>query len=101
MLQEPNAETGAFCRAFDESRDVGHHETLERSDRDHAELRVQRRERVVRDLRPGGGYCADQRRLTGPCLPGQEQVLAPGEQRQRVFELLGEDDLAFGGCPGC
>ena len=51
MTQEAGAEPVAVRRALDEAGDVGHDEASVRLDRDHAEVRVQRGERVVGDLR--------------------------------------------------
>ena len=56
---------GALGRALDEPRDVGHHEAALLADRDDAEVRIQRRERIVGDLRPRRRNRADQRRLAG------------------------------------
>ena len=50
VAEEAVAEAGAFVRAFDQAGDVGQHE-LAAVALDHAELRVERGERIVGDLR--------------------------------------------------
>ena len=57
MAEETVAEAGALVRAFDQAGDVGEHE-LAAVDRDDAELRMQRGEGIVGDLRLG---CCDRR----------------------------------------
>ena len=54
VAQELVAEAGAFGRAFDQAGNVGDHEALLGRDAHHAEVRVQRGERIVGDLRPRG-----------------------------------------------
>src|SRR6476619_159619 len=63
MLQESDAEPRARRRAFYQARDVRNHEAALVTYTHHAELRVQRRERVVRDFRPRGRERAGERRL--------------------------------------
>ena len=52
MAQELVPEARAFGRAFDQAGNVGNHEALLVPHAHHAEIRMQRRERVVGDLRP-------------------------------------------------
>ena len=58
MLEETDAEARAFRGAFDEPGNVRHHEAALVAARDHAEIRIQRGERIVRDFRPRRGYGA-------------------------------------------
>ena len=60
MTQEEVAETGAFARAFDQTRDVGDHEALFGTDAHHAEMRMQGREGVVGDLGTGVAHGRDE-----------------------------------------
>ena len=73
-LQEPDAEPRAFRRALDEPGNVGHHEAAMLADAHHAEIRVQRGERIIRDFRPRRRHRADERRLAGIRQPEQTHV---------------------------
>src|SRR5262245_2489096 len=64
MTEEAVAEARAFVRAFDQTRNIGEHE-LALVDRDHAELRMQRGERIVGDLRPRRAHGGKEGRLAG------------------------------------
>ena len=64
MAEEAVAQAGAFMRAFDQAGNVGEHE-FAAVDADHAELRMQRGERIVGDLRLGGAHGREERRLAG------------------------------------
>ena len=59
MAEKAVAQPGAFVRALDQAGDVGEHEFAS-VDRDDAELRMQRRERIVRDLRLGRAHRGEQ-----------------------------------------
>ena len=50
--------------AFDESGYIGHDECFIAIDRDDTELRFERSERIIRDLRAGRRYAGDQRRFS-------------------------------------
>ena len=65
MPQEADAEPRALGGTLDETRDVGHHERAVLAAVDDTEVRVQRGEGVVRDLRARRGHRADERRLAG------------------------------------
>src|SRR5262245_40683502 len=52
MREELRAESVAFVRAFDQTRHIGHDEGSVIAQLHDAEIRRQRRERVVGDLRP-------------------------------------------------
>ena len=54
MAEKPVAEPCAFMRALDQPGNVGEHELAALRIHD-AELRMQRRERICRDLRPRSG----------------------------------------------
>src|SRR5580704_5580724 len=64
MAKEAVAETDAFMGAFDQARNVGEHE-FAATNVDHAELRMQRGERVIGDLRLGGTDGGEKRRFSG------------------------------------
>ena len=69
MAEEAVAEAGAFMRALDQARECRRARTRAPSTADHAELRVQRREGVVGDLRPGGAHRREKGRLPGVGQP--------------------------------
>src|SRR6266702_368576 len=62
MAEEAVAEPRALVRALDQAGDVGEHEFAAVA-LDHAELRVERRERVIGDLGPGRAHRRAQGRL--------------------------------------
>src|SRR3984957_5608543 len=70
MLQKSDAKSGAFVRPFDQSRKVrddkrsAHFFARSAVGVDHAKIRLQRRERIIRDFRPRSGNHRDQRRFT-------------------------------------
>ena len=72
-------------RAFDQARHVGDHEAAVVAQADHAEIRRQRRERVVGDLRPRRRDARDQRGLAGVGETDEPDV---GEQLQLETEIL-------------
>src|SRR5690606_9678981 len=72
--QETVAQPGAFGRAFDQPGDVGDDETLFGADAHDTEVRMQRRERIVGDLRPRVADRSDQRRLAGVRQAEQSDV---------------------------
>jgi hypothetical protein len=65
VAEELIAEAVAFVRAFDEAGDVSDDEGLAVVGADDAEVRDERREGVVGDLRLRGTDDGDQRRLAG------------------------------------
>ena len=65
VLEEPNAQPGAFRRALDQSGDVGHDETAMDAHVDHAQVRVQGRKRIVGNFRLRRRNSADQGRFAG------------------------------------
>ena len=77
VAQELVAEALALRGALDQAGDVGHDElgaVAPGAQPDHAEMRLQRGERVVRDLRLGGRHGRDQRRLPRVGEPDQRHV---------------------------
>ena len=74
----PVAEAEALMRTFDEPRQVGQHE-FAAVDRDDAEARMQRRERIVRDLRFCGRDDREEGRFAGI---GQADQAGVGDQLQ-------------------
>ena len=65
VTEELVTQAAVLVRAFDEARDVGHHDAVEAVGVvDHAHVDVQGRERIRRHLRAGGGEEISERRLT-------------------------------------
>src|SRR6266702_2096399 len=76
MAEEPVAQPRAFMRAFDQAGNIGEHE-LTTARADHAELRMQRGEGIVGDLRP----CrADRGEESGFAGIGQADETGVGDQ---------------------
>ena len=65
VAQELVAEAVAFVRALDQAGHIGDDEAAVVAQRDHAQVRRERRERVVGDLRTRRGDARDQRGLAG------------------------------------
>jgi hypothetical protein len=78
MAEEAVAETGAFMRALDQAGNVGEHE-FAAVDLDDAELRMQRGEGIVGDLRFGRADRGEKGRLAGI---GQADQAGIGDQLQ-------------------
>ena len=57
------AEAGAFTGTFNQSRDIGNHETLFGTDADNSEVRHKRRKGIVGNLRARRGDAGDDRAL--------------------------------------
>ncbi len=96
VLQEPDPEPYPCRRSLDQPRYVGHDEAAIHAYVDHAELRVQRRERIIGDFWPRGRYRARQRRLARIRRAEQPHV---GQQLQRETELALLAGLAGIGLP--
>ena len=85
MAEEAVAEADALVRAFDQARNVRQHE-FAAVGVDHAELRMQRGEGIVGDLRLGGADGGEEGRLAGigqADQPGIGDQLEPQPDRQR------------------
>jgi hypothetical protein len=65
VAQNARADAGAFVRALDQAGDVGQDEPLADRKVDHAEVRSQRREGIVGDLRQRGAGGGEESRLAG------------------------------------
>ena len=65
MTQELEPEPRAFACTFDQTRNIGDHKTLFCSHAHHAQMRVQGREGIVRNLRTGVGNGRNEGGLTG------------------------------------
>src|SRR6266478_6010971 len=63
MAQELVSQSGASMGALDETGDVGDHEGMRLVDSSNAQVRSQRRERIVSDLRTRGRNAGNERRL--------------------------------------
>ncbi len=88
--EEVQPQATALGGARDQPRHVGDGEDLLPRG-DHAQLRDERGERVVRDLRPGRRQGRDQRRLAGRGEPDQADV---GDRAQLQHEVTGLARLA-------
>ena len=64
VAEETVAKADALMRAFDQARQIGQHEFAV-VDSHHAELRMQRGEGIVGDLRLGGAHRGEERGLAG------------------------------------
>ena len=62
MTKKPIAQPPSFVSTFNQPRDIGNHE-LHLVNSDDAKVRVQRRERVIRDFRPGVRSCGEECRF--------------------------------------
>jgi hypothetical protein len=74
MAQKLDAQARAFGRAFDQSRNIGHHEAFQRPDPHHAQIGMQGGEGIVGDLGPSGGHGADQGGFAGVRHPQQPDI---------------------------
>ena len=72
--QEFVAQPGAGMSAFDQARDVGHHERAIHVDLHDAQVRDLGGERIVGDLRPGPRHAAEERALAGVRFADQADV---------------------------
>ncbi len=84
VAEELVTEAGALVRPLDEPGDVGDDEAPLAAPGDDAEVRDERRERVVGDLRARPGDAADERRLAGVRVADDAHV---GEQLQLEDEI--------------
>src|SRR3546814_1974994 len=96
------AQAGAVRRALDQAGDVGDHEAAARLDADHAQVRIQRGERVVGDFRRRRGHGADESALAGvgeakQADVGQQLELQP---KQALLTLLARRALSRGAVGG-
>src|SRR5579875_272705 len=95
VAQEAIAQTGTRVRAFDQAGDVHQHEGVELVDAHDAQLRLERRERVVRDFRPRGRNDGEQRGFAGirqandPTI-GEQLELEAQLRRLAGFSALGK-----------
>ena len=89
-----SAQALALGRPFDQAGDVGHDEASMRFDRHDAEVRDERRERVVGDLGAGLADLADERGLARVRLAEQADV---GQHAQLQLELAPRARRAVGG----
>src|SRR5438093_964467 len=88
--QELLAEARALARALDEARDVGDDELAVIEPRD-AEIRRERRERVIRDLRPRARQRGEQARLPSVREASEPDV---GDEAQLEIERAPFSGLA-------
>ncbi len=61
--QEAVTQAGTLGGAFDQTGHVDHHERFVNPHANHAQLRFERRERIIGDFRAGGGNDREQGRL--------------------------------------
>ncbi len=79
MPQKAQPQSLPLVRPLDDPGDVGQHQGAPARELQHAQVRLQRRERVVGDLGPGGGERRQQRALPRVGLPDQPDI---GDQLQ-------------------
>jgi hypothetical protein len=84
MLQEANAQARAIGGAFDQPRDIRHHESCARAHRHHAQIRMQRGERIIGHFGSRRRHGANQRGLAGIGQPEQSHI---GDQLQFQLQL--------------
>ena len=89
MAQELQPEPRAFRGAFDQSGHIGDDEAVVVVDADHSKVRMQRRERIIGNLRPCGGHRANEGRLA--CIRHAQQANI-GKHFQLELEIA---NLAF------
>ena len=87
VTQELVTQAMAVVRALDQTGDVGHDEVAVAAERHHAEIRCQRGERIIRNLRLGRGDHRNQRGLAGVGKSDQAHIREQ-LQRQVQFELF-------------
>ena len=63
MSQESIAKSVPFVRSFDQARDVGDYKSAEVSHVDDAQMRLERRERIIGNFWPRGRNRGNKRRL--------------------------------------
>ena len=95
VAQKAVAEPGAFVRAFDQAGNVDHDERLFGAEPDDAELRFERRERIVGDLRARRRHGREQGRLAGvreadDAAIGEQLQLEPERAALGRLAALGE-----------
>ncbi len=91
MPKELVTQPRALGRAFDQAGNISHDEAAVVIHAHHAKLRMQCRERIVRDLRPCGGDGADQTRFSGVWHTEQADV---GEHFEFKLQLLALAEFA-------
>ncbi len=92
------AQSAVLVRAFDEARDVGHHDAVEAIGVvDHAHIDVEGRERIRRHLRAGGGEEIRQRRLARVRVAHEADV---GDRLEHDTEAAFFARVAGGGATG-
>jgi hypothetical protein len=96
MPEEPRSKPRTLVRAFNQARDVGEHEFLCDREPHHTQLRVQRGERVVRDLRPRRRHRGKERGFAGIRQPYQPRI---GDQLQPQPDRALLAGPAFVGAP--
>ncbi len=93
MAQEVVAETGTLTRALDDARDVRHDEAHALVDIYDAEVGIERREVVIRDLRVRLGHHAQQRALAHVGKAHQSHVREQLQLEHDVVALAGQTRL--------
>ena len=93
VSEELMAEAGSVGRALDEPRHVGDRQLALLRPVHHPQHRLERRERIVRDLRLGIRYPAQQRGLSGIRKTGERRVDDELEPELEVDLVSGESCL--------
>ena len=92
--QKLSAESVPEMRAFNQSRNIGHDEGLVHVDRHDAELRFERRKRIIRNLRTSGGNAGNQRGFSGVWDNRQAR-------HRRAVSVRGASSSTSPGRPSC
>ena len=74
VFEETDTEAGAIGGALNQARDIGHDETAMSIDLDHPQIRHQRSEGIIGDLRPRRRHRPDQGRLARIWQPQQADI---------------------------
>ena len=88
------SEAEAAMRAFDQSGHVGDHEAAILTESHHAEIRHERREWVIGNLRPRRGNARDHRRLAGVGKTDETHVSEQLQLETHVLDFAGLSRLA-------
>ena len=90
-----NSEPSAGMCAFNQAGNIGDNECLVRVDRDHPELRFERREGIIGNLRARGRYARDQCRLADVGKTDQTHIRQKLQFESKIFFVAQSAVLSF------
>jgi hypothetical protein len=93
--QESIAETVSFMRAFDQTRNVGDDERAKVAQIDNAEMRLQRRKWIVRNLRVRSGDGRDESGFSGIRKTNQTDISKQLQLKLKLKFLAGASFLVI------